>query len=115
MDPVQVYETTIFNRDRAGEGFHFVSVPPRSFPGGEVPPTPQVARAFRLLDTVTRYRERDGRAEPWMLPFIIDGALGNDAARPSRARLSPVRRPVPMRPRRREQSRRAAATTHAWP
>ena len=38
MDPVQVYETTIYNREGGRQAFKFVTAPARSLVGGEVPP-----------------------------------------------------------------------------
>jgi hypothetical protein len=43
MDPVQVYETTIYNRERRGQAFTFVTIPARSLPAGEVPSVERVA------------------------------------------------------------------------
>lgn len=76
MDPVQFYETTIYNRDRAGQAFSFVSIPARSLPGGEVPSAEAVARTFgaQFMEDGPRSFRRNLR--PWGLPFLIDGALG---------------------------------------
>lgn len=79
MDPVQVYETTIYNRDRTGEGFSFASVPARSLPGGGVPSLEQLALTLEVLfldDSPHAFRQN---LRPWGLPFLIDGALGRRA------------------------------------
>lgn len=71
MDPTQLYETMVANRD-TGDAVHFITVPARSL----------VERTGR---DATRFAEqlgfdRAGRVEPveaWSLPFLIDVALGN--------------------------------------
>lgn len=76
MDPAQVYETTIYNRDCRGQAFTFVTVPSRSLPDRDVPSVERVAQALSvlLMDDGPRAFRRNLR--PWGLPFLIDGALG---------------------------------------
>ncbi|HET6505609.1 MAG TPA: hypothetical protein VFG42_02360 [Baekduia sp.] len=76
MRPTQFYETTIYNRDRAGQSFSFVTIPARSFPDGQTPEIEQVASAlgaFFMEDGPRAFRRN---LRPWGLPFLIDGALG---------------------------------------
>lgn len=75
MDPVQVYETTIYNRDRAGEAFRFLTVPARSLPGRERPSFEQVSRTLGFQRPRGR---RLALVEPWLLPWVIDAALTGD-------------------------------------
>jgi hypothetical protein len=76
MDPVQVYETTIYNRERRGESFSFVTVPSRSLPRSEVPSVDHVAGILRVLFMDEGPRAFRRNLRPWGLPFLIDGALG---------------------------------------
>jgi hypothetical protein len=76
MDPVQVYETTIYNRDRRGQHFSFVTVPARSLPNREVPSVEHVARSLSVLFMDDGPRGFRRNLRPWGLPFLIDGALG---------------------------------------
>jgi len=76
MDPVQIYETTIYNRERRGQAFTFLTIPSRSLPDGEVPPVKRLAQDLGVLfmDDGPRAFRRNLRS--WGLPFLIDGALG---------------------------------------
>jgi hypothetical protein len=76
MDPVQVYETTIYNRERRGQKFSFITIPARSLPDGEVPSINEVARNLRVLFMDDGPRAFRRNLRPWGLPFLIDGALG---------------------------------------
>jgi hypothetical protein len=76
MDPVQVYETTIYNRDNRGQAFSFVTIPSRSLPDHEVPPVQDVARTLSVLFMNDGPRAFRRNLRPWGLPFVIDGALG---------------------------------------
>jgi hypothetical protein len=49
MDPVQIYETTIYNRDRRGEHFSFATVSARSIRSGEVPSVDTLAQTLGVL------------------------------------------------------------------
>lgn len=79
MRPVQLFETTIYNADRRGEAFTFITVPARSF-SDEVPAIENVADALGVLfmepDTPRAFRRN---LRPWGLPFLLDGALGRRA------------------------------------
>lgn len=76
MDPVQLYETTVYNRDD-DRGFSFVTVPVRSLSLERVPEARQVAKWFDLHNP----REPSGAAivvtpvEAWNLPFLLDAAM----------------------------------------
>lgn len=78
MDPVQVYETTIYNRDD-GLAFSFVTVPARSLSN---PMTEADATDVAALLELHGASERSGRAlrltpvEAWSLPLLIDATLG---------------------------------------
>jgi hypothetical protein len=76
MDPVQVYETTIYNRDRHGEEFTFLTVPARSLRNGEVPSIKEFAQSLSVLFMDDGPRAFRRNLRPWGLPFLIDGALG---------------------------------------
>jgi hypothetical protein len=76
MDPVQIYETTIYNRDRRGEHFSFATVPARSIQGGEVPSVDTLAQTLGVLFMRESPRAFRRNLRPWGLPFLIDGALG---------------------------------------
>jgi hypothetical protein len=49
MDSAQIYETTIYNRDRRGQAFTFLTLPRRSLPNGEVPTVERVAEGLSVL------------------------------------------------------------------
>ena len=78
MDLVQVYETTIYNRDDR-RAYSFVTVPSRSF--SERMQDVDVADVAGMLD-LHDAREPSGRplrvqpVEAWSLPFLIDATLG---------------------------------------
>ncbi len=76
MDPVQVYETTIYDREVPGQALTFLTLPARSLRQPEPPPVEDVARELGvlLMDESPRAFRRNVR--PWGLPFLIDGALG---------------------------------------
>lgn len=77
MHPTQIYETTIFNRDREGAAFTFLTIPARSLPSREMPPIDQVADELGVLfmepENPRAFRRN---LRPWGLPFLLDGALG---------------------------------------
>jgi hypothetical protein len=78
MDPVQLYETTISNRDGGGT-FRFVTVPCRSLKGREVPPVEVLMKRLSLEPPLRGERRGLSRIEPveaWSLPFIVDATLG---------------------------------------
>lgn len=81
MNPAQIYETTIFNRDRRREAFTFLTVPARSLPTQEMPPMDQIADDLGLLlmepENPRSFRRN---LRPWGLPFLLDGALGRRQA-----------------------------------
>jgi hypothetical protein len=76
VDPIQIYETTVFNREARVQAFSFVTVPSRSFPRGEVPPVHDVADALSVLFMHDGPRAFRRNLRPWGLPFLIDGLLG---------------------------------------
>jgi hypothetical protein len=76
MEPVQFYETTIYDRDRAGQSFSFITVPARSFPDATTPPMAAVSEALGTLFMDDGPRAFRRNLRPWGLPFLIDGALG---------------------------------------
>lgn len=79
MRPVQLFETTIYNRDRRREAFTFITIPARSFMD-EVPSLEKAADALGVLfmepDNPRAFRRN---LRPWGLPFLLDGALGRRA------------------------------------
>jgi hypothetical protein len=73
VNPAQVYLTTIYNRDRPGEGISFFTVPQRAI--NVVAPPPD---AFAFADGLGFQRLQ--RIEPvgaWGLPFLVDTMLGS--------------------------------------
>jgi hypothetical protein len=78
MDPTQVYETTIYNREQRGEAFTFATVPVRSLRDGELPSVDEVARtlALRPIRGEGPRATRITPVEAWSLPFLVDAALG---------------------------------------
>lgn len=77
MDPTQLYETTIYNRE-AGNAFTFVTVPGRSVKGAEVPPVDVLAErlGFEPFHRAERSLSRIEPVEAWSLPFLIDASMG---------------------------------------
>ena len=80
MDPTQLYETTIYNRDD-GRAFSFVTVPGRSLAFAEAPPAEALARDLGLepiAGTATAAPPVYSVAplEGWSLPFFIDALMG---------------------------------------
>jgi hypothetical protein len=80
MDPVQIYETTIYNRERRGQAFTFVTIPARALPESEVPSVERVADVLSVLFIDDGPRAFRRNLRPWGLPFLIDGALGRRAS-----------------------------------
>jgi len=76
MDPVQIYETTIYNRDRPGEQFTFVTIPARSARDNKVPSIDALAQTLGVVFMSESPRAFRRNLRPWGLPFLIDGALG---------------------------------------
>ena len=74
--PVQVYETTVYNRERPGQAFSFVTVPARSLPNHKVPTVAYVARTLSVVFMNDGPRAFRRNLRPWGLPFLLDGALG---------------------------------------
>lgn len=70
MQPAQLYETTIHNRD-TGDSFSFVVVPRRSLSDPDVSDSEYVLHTLRLEP-----RQQPSEAEPWSLPFLIDSLMG---------------------------------------
>jgi hypothetical protein len=75
MDPVQVYETALYDRN-GGQGFRFVTVPVRSLSAEEVPPVEVIAQRVGLDSVDPRGAPRVEPVEAWSLPFLIDAAMG---------------------------------------
>ena len=69
MDPVQVYETTLHERD-GQRGFAFATVPARSLPEGDVPPAALLGRSLETEGGPL------GPIEAWSLPFLVDALMG---------------------------------------
>jgi hypothetical protein len=73
VDPTQLYETVVVNRDPQAPpaddyAMRFVTIPARSLTTGEVPPVELLAKDLGL--------EQMAKAEPWSLPFLLDAILG---------------------------------------
>jgi hypothetical protein len=78
MDPTQLYETTIYDRDHE-RGFSFVTVPARALVFPDPPQIEQLADelGLKVLETPERpYRGLDA-VEPWSLPFLIDALIAD--------------------------------------
>lgn len=73
MNPAQIYETTIFNRDRA-EGVCISVVPLRSLQEPEIPSIESFGEFLVIPGVVIR------PVEAWSLPFLIDQVTGNQRA-----------------------------------
>lgn len=76
VDPTQLYETVIANRDsgdpRAEEkALRIVTIPARSLAFGEVPPVERLASELDFERSL-----RLAPVEGWSLPFMIDAILG---------------------------------------
>ena len=76
MDPVQIYETTVYNREGRGQAFTFLTIPSRSLTDGQVPPVKRLAHDLSVLFMDDGPRAFRRNLRPWGLPFLIDGALG---------------------------------------
>jgi hypothetical protein len=76
VDPTQLYETVIVNRDPAApysteRGLRIVTIPARSLAFPETPPVERLADELGFED----HRHLDP-VEAWSLPFLIDATLG---------------------------------------
>lgn len=76
MDPTQLYETVIVNRDHSdrlaeGAGLRIVTIPARSLVAGEVPPVERLAEELRFGESL-----RLAPVEGWSIPFLIDAIIG---------------------------------------
>lgn len=67
VDPVPLYETTIYNRD-GDDAATFVSVPARALPDWEAPRADRLAEILGLREV--------SPAQLWSLPFFLDAAFG---------------------------------------
>lgn len=78
MQPTQLYETTIYDRETSA-GVGFVVVPARSIAQEERPDAADLAARLGLqADADDPFGRGMGLApvEAWSLPFLIDAALG---------------------------------------
>ena len=71
MEFAQIYETLTANRERPGQGVRVVTAPAQYMESGHPPPISVLAdQFFERTDLPLTH------PEPWMLPFLIDGLLG---------------------------------------
>lgn len=100
MEPTQLYETAIYNRDR-GQAFRFLTVPARALVEREIPSeVDELADALGfkpIRGPEGRPARRIAPVEAWSLPFVIDAALGRFPDFPFEFYFDPLE---PMRPRR---------------
>lgn len=77
MNPSQLYETTIYNRDD-GQAFAFLTIPSRSIVFHEIPDIRALAAEFELrpIDLPRGPVEVLEPVEAWSIPFLLDAIMG---------------------------------------